>query len=171
MNRVFYFTARVDGGHHTESADSIERQKASRRRQFDYLKAIETLQTVTVVEGRFLRKRLKCRDCGHTRYVPEEKKSDVNIATQLMADAFHDRFDIGVVVSGDSDLSDAIRLVREEFREKQLIVAFPPTRKSKELRTVATNSIDVWRKTLRKCQFPDSVPIGRGAVRRPNEWT
>jgi hypothetical protein len=38
----------------------------------------------------------------------EEKGSDVNLITHLVADAFHNRFSVAVVMSNDSDLALAI---------------------------------------------------------------
>ena len=52
--------------------------------------------------------------------------TDVNIAIQLMTDAFDDAFDAALVISGDSDLTTPIRRVRERFPAKRAIVAFPP---------------------------------------------
>jgi uncharacterized LabA/DUF88 family protein len=60
--------------------------------------------------------------------------TDVNIAVQLMGDAFDDAFDVALVVSGDSDLTTPIRRVRERFADKRVIVAFPPRRHSAELK-------------------------------------
>jgi len=41
----------------------------------------------------------------------EEKGSDVNLAAHLINDAHAGRFDEAIVVSGDSDLCDAIKIV------------------------------------------------------------
>ena len=42
---------------------------------------------------------------------PEEKGSDVNLATYLVADGFRDLYDTAVVVSNDSDLAEPLKLV------------------------------------------------------------
>ena len=43
----------------------------------------------------------------------EEKGSDVNLAVHLLNDAWLDRYECAVVVSNDSDLAEATRLVKE----------------------------------------------------------
>src|SRR5947199_9199448 len=48
--------------------------------------------------GRFQPDEKRCQKCGHYAYHPQEKKTDVNIATQLICDAFHDRFDAALIV-------------------------------------------------------------------------
>jgi uncharacterized LabA/DUF88 family protein len=42
----------------------------------------------------------------------EEKGSDVNLALHLLNDAWQDAFDCAVVVSNDSDLAEALRMVK-----------------------------------------------------------
>lgn len=171
LSRVKYFTARIDAGHRSESAAVQQQKQAKQRRQFDYLEAIKTLSFTDVIEGKYLRKRQSCRSCSVDTWIPEEKESDVNIATELLVDAYNDRFTLAIVVSGDSDLCGPIRAVRDEFPHRPVVVAFPPERKSRELTKVATSTIDVFRRTLAKSQFPDTVKISNGSVSRPANWT
>lgn len=42
----------------------------------------------------------------------EEKGSDVNLAVHLLNDGWLDAYDCAVVVSNDSDLAEAMRLVK-----------------------------------------------------------
>ena len=44
----------------------------------------------------------------------EEKGSDVNLAVHLLNDGWDDAYDCGVVVSNDSDIAEAMRLVRRD---------------------------------------------------------
>jgi uncharacterized LabA/DUF88 family protein len=44
----------------------------------------------------------------------EEKGSDVNLAVYLLNDAWLDLFDCAIIVSNDSDLDEAVRIVRED---------------------------------------------------------
>jgi uncharacterized LabA/DUF88 family protein len=57
----------------------------------------------------------------------EGKETDVNIATALHNDAALDRYDTALLVSGDSDLT---RAVRDIDVRKRVVVAFPPGRYS-----------------------------------------
>jgi hypothetical protein len=41
--------------------------------------------------------------------------TDVNIATQILIDAFQDKYDMTMLISGDSDLVPPIRTIHELF--------------------------------------------------------
>ena len=45
----------------------------------------------------------------------EEKGSDVNLATNLLNDAWKDQYDAAFVVSSDPDLKEGMRLAKQEF--------------------------------------------------------
>ena len=44
-----------------------------------------------------------------------EKMTDVNIATHLIIDAFQDRYDMAMLISGDSDLVPPIKAVHSLY--------------------------------------------------------
>ena len=119
-----YFTSRV-------SASFADPDKP--KRQNTYLEAIGTLPSLSVFFGHYLQTSTTCRTCGASRLVQSEKMTDVNIATQLLADAFLDRFDTAFLISGDSDLVPPVKLIRQVFPRKWIAVAFPPGRYSKWL--------------------------------------
>jgi hypothetical protein len=106
-----YFTARVSKRHGGDGAPD---------RQDAYLRGLQR-RGVEVVPGRFLQK-TKWRPLvsNPKRMVEvhdtEEKGSDVNLATRLLADHFlrPDTFDGAVVISNDSDLEMPIRLLRDQ---------------------------------------------------------
>jgi uncharacterized LabA/DUF88 family protein len=100
VDRIVYCTARVS-----------DQQTAAR--QDRYLRALAS-KGVEVVEGQF-----KIRDkkgflvdppptyIGQKGIIraPEEKRSDVNLATHLLVDAYEKKFDEAVVMSMDTDLA------------------------------------------------------------------
>src|SRR5882757_4431213 len=87
-----YFTARIrDNG----------RNIADQKRQGTYVEALE-LQGAQCQFGHYLEKSRGCRRCNATWMDYEEKMTDVNIASQLLTDAFDDMFDVALVISGDS---------------------------------------------------------------------
>ena len=167
LRRIHYFTALVDG--------------AKRARQQTYLRALATLPLVNVILGKFKLKQVKCRvpactySGSRTFETPEEKRTDVNIALQLLDDALHDRADRFVLVSGDSDLVPALEMVKAQTPEKELIVYVPsrhPVRgAATELRSAADKNKTFPLALLRVSQFPSIVPDGRGGtIRKPVEW-
>ena len=97
--------------------------------------------------------------------------TDVNIAVELLADAYEDVFDTAIVISADGDLSRPIAMVQERFPGKRVVVAFPPDRRSHRLRTVATSWVAIGPGTLGNSQLPESVTRQDGyALTRPTSW-
>lgn len=80
---------------------------------------------VTPILGQFKEKDRRCRHCGNAWKDHEEKETDVDIALYLIRDAFEDLYDRALVVSGDSDLAPALRMVREKFPAKEIRVIAP----------------------------------------------
>ncbi len=112
-----------------------------------------------------------CHHCGTTWQKYAEKMTDVNIATELLTDAFQDRFDVAMLVSGDSDLTAPIRTVRRLFPAKWVVVAFPPARRSVELANAASTSFQIGRAKIAGSQLPEQVVKADGYVlQRPAKW-
>jgi uncharacterized LabA/DUF88 family protein len=141
------------------------------RRQATFLEALGTLPDLSIYYGHFLADKITCRQCGHTYTTHREKMTDVNIATELLSDAFTDRFDAALLISADSDLVGPIQKVRHLFPEKRMIVVFPPARHSNALRNIAHACLHLDRATLIKSVFPHRVAKPDGFVlHRPSKW-
>ena len=57
----------------------------------------------------------------------EEKKSDVNIATHLVADAYQNKFECVVLLSNDADLTPP--LLHIKYKLKKLVIVISPYEK------------------------------------------
>jgi len=159
LGAVKYFTARISG-----PADKKSRQDA-------YLAALGSVPGVSVFEGHYLTKDFRCQACGRTNSVPTEKMTDVNIASEMLVDAFHDAFDTAFLVSGDSDLTPPVRHIRALFPRKSVVVLFPPRRVSDSLRSASQASLVIGESHLRHSQFPEVIQFPAGAsVNRPALW-
>lgn len=90
----------------------VKQPDAKRRRQAVFLEALRTLPDFHIYYGHFLSDTVSCRNCGYTYDTHHEKMTDVNIAVELMTDAFQDRFDLALLISADSDLVGPIRAVQ-----------------------------------------------------------
>jgi uncharacterized LabA/DUF88 family protein len=170
IQRIYYYTAQVDA---PQSAD-----------QEAYLAALSTRKLITIVEGRFKTREVRCRvkACNHggSRMFrsPEEKRTDVNIALQMLEDAYQDRADRIVLVSGDSDLVPVVEKIKEYHPKKKVILYVPaPARmhvraRAKELRAaVDKHSTLIPSGHIKFSQFPDEVPDGEGGIiARPRDW-
>jgi hypothetical protein len=167
IKRIWYFTALVDGS------------KGSRQKI--YLRAPATNPLVQVMLGKFKLKQVRCGVMGCTYSgsrifdIPEEKRTDVNIALQMLDDANHDRADQFIIVSGDSDLVPALEMVKAQWPKIRLIVYVPsrhPLRGAAvELRNAADKHKTFPQVLLKVSQFPAELPDGRGGViHKPAEW-
>lgn len=94
------------------------------RRHRHYVKALESVG-VTPVMGQFKEKSRECFNCNSRWQTHEEKETDVNIALQMLDDAYNNKYDRGLLVSADSDLAPPIRLVLDRFPKKQMRIITP----------------------------------------------
>ena len=166
LQELFYFTAKVEGA-------AGERQQA-------LLDALETLPKTKVVLGKFKPRTKTCRvrSCAHIgdRTYPtyEEKQTDVAIGVQMLDDAYRNRCDRMVIVSGDTDLLPAIRLVKSRFSDKQIIVYVPALDSKRgaavELRQAVDKARTLPLDLLRHSQFPITVETANGNVSKPPNW-
>ena len=98
----------------------------------------------------------------------EEKGSDVNLAAHLLNDAWNGVFDIAAVISNDTDLVTAIRMVTVE-RGKPVIVVCPGRwQVAPKLRHVATRVRHIRLPMLKAAQFPERIP--GSAISKPTLW-
>ena len=63
-------------------------------RQSTYIEAIETLDNCHVYYGRYQSHIEECKMCGHSYPYAVEKMTDVNIAVEMLADAYLDKYDM-----------------------------------------------------------------------------
>ena len=166
---VKYFTAVID-----------PKKEASlrRTRQETYLAALSTLQRVQIIHGVFQPRTVRCdADCRQEYTVPEEKKTDVNIALAMVMDCIGDNTDSVVLVSGDSHQEPAIHWITKNCPQKHVTVYIPVLPEEQNKRRVDFyNSIGVLCRPLpldnlsahqlRNCV---KVEAGRFAC-RPGEW-
>lgn len=164
---IRYFTALIVG--------------RTRTNQETYLRALATCPKVEAILGKFKSKQFKCRvsACtfpGSRVYVgTEEKRTDVSIAVMLLDDAYQDKADRFVIVSGDSDLVPSVNLLKLRFPEKQVIV-YVPSRDPKrgaavELRSAADKNRSLPMELIQRSQFPREIPDGHGGmIHKPADW-
>lgn len=170
---VKYFTARIKGN------------PAKQNRQNTFISAIQLhCPKLQIFEGRYLFRQvicgrcknitsdIVCPHCGNINNIPEEKKSDVNIASQMLKDAYENNFDIAYLISGDSDLVPPIQIIRAMSPPKRVAVAFPPLRGgSKELDSAADFSFHISPSNIKNSIMPEVIHKPDGSeLRIPPEW-
>jgi len=155
-----YFTSRTTGGN------------AKRQRQTKYIEALKTLNYFEVSEGRFQDEPQECPRCKLIYTIPKEKKTDVSIATEMVCDAFHNKFEIAILISADADLVPAIEAIREHCQNKRIVVAIPPGKNCEELISVAHAYLHIGRNQFAQSQLHPRVEREDGFIlERPIEWT
>lgn len=141
------------------------------KRQATFLDATRSLGRVEVILGNYLLEPSPCRNCKIVNQIPKEKQTDTNIATHMVADAFRDRWDRAVLVTGDADLIPPISCIRRELTSKTVIVAFPPNRHLRELIQAAHGKFYINKQTLAACRLDEQITLPNGTVlTRPVEW-
>lgn len=133
----------------------------SRHRQ--YVAAL-THQGVECHMARFSEKSASCRKCGATWKRHEEKETDVHFSLSLVEDAIDDIFDRAILISADSDLVPAVRVVRRRFPGKEVFLATPPNRHSnaRELLGACNSGIALTAGRLAKCLLPETLASNDG---------
>ncbi len=155
---VKYFTSRVTNN------------PSKQKRQTTYLEALEC-QGVELIYGHYQSNKVECKRCGHLWLDQNEKMTDVNIATHIIVDAFQDRYDTAMLISGDSDLVPPVRAVHDLFRQKRVFVAFPPKRHNQTVAAAAKGWMVIGRKKLAESQLPPIVTKASGyQLAKPVEW-
>lgn len=158
LAETHYFTSRISG-----PPDRAKRQTI-------YLEALEAVGSCVSHYGHFLSKQVECSKCGHKYTTAEEKMTDINIAIQMLSDAMDDRYDKAILVSGDSDMAPIVEKVTQPPIGKLVVVAFPPKRESRKLRSIAPY-FTIYRGLYFSSQLPKSVTTAAGIIlERPRAW-
>lgn len=154
-----YFTARIAGPPDKE------------KRQSTYIEALETLSEFQISYGKYQLNPRQCSQCGFQDEVPNEKMTDVNIAVEILKDAYQDEFDVALLISVDSDLVPPVKTGRELFPNKLVVVASPPGRYSISLAKSASKSFVINRRNIAKSLLPQEIEKADGYILRcPPLW-
>ena len=138
-------------------------------RHREYVAALRSTG-VEVVLGNFKRKPRQCLNCLARWDSHEEKETDVNIAVQLVADAFRDVFDVAYVLSADTDLVPAMKCVRcvqgASGAAKEVVAVFPPmqNRNVNALQQNSDRQIRLNRSHIANARLPDQITLPNGTV-------
>ena len=165
--RTRYFTAKVSGSPGDPGAPT---------RQDAYLRALAAhIPNFSAHFGKFRtekrRRPLVSPVAGATTaevWERCEKGSDVNLAVNLVHDAWNNLYDCAVVVSNDSDLAEALFLVRTLGKVVGVLTC--RSRPTDELARQASFYRRITRTHLTHSQLPDPVPSPTGPIHRPAVW-
>ena len=163
---IKYFTAKVH---------SSKKDPQKHIRQLVYLRALKTLPNLEIVYGRFLRNRtwMPLTKPGKNHYVEvwktEEKGSYVNLAVHLLKDGYQGNYDLAVLVTNDSDLLSAVKIVRHDLRLRVGLLN-PQKEPSKVLYTEVNFIRQIRKNVLQLSQFPTQMKDSKGKFIKPTDW-
>jgi uncharacterized LabA/DUF88 family protein len=169
IDTVKYFTARV-------SARRDDPDKPTRQQM--YLRALRTLPDLEIIYGSFLSHDVPMPLAEPAPTGPrfarvtktEEKGSDVNIAAHLIHDAHKGLFDVAVLITNDSDLTEPIKIVRRELGLQVGILNPHEQTPSQMLLKHASFVKQIRHGVLAASQFPDVLKDRQGAFHKPKAW-
>ena len=185
IKKIKYFSAKVIALPHDPSAQT---------RQDTYWRALKTIPHLEIIEGSFVSwpKLLPQYPLAYVNgrnkppnmvqvQRPEEKGSDVNLAAYLVYDNCMKEADESIVISNDSDLTNAIELVTKCLGRPVTVVN--PNRTSmarsdpkhcslqQDLRRVSTRHIrSINDSVLYKAQWPPTMSDAQGTFTKPIGW-
>ena len=130
-----------------------EKQKGKLKRHLELIKAEESYGVI-VHYGNFRDTEFTCRKCGHKNIIRKEKQTDVSIGAYLAYLAFSRNFDKFLILSADTDLIGAIKLVKESDSEKRIDLILPPGVDTSEISRHCEKTFIIKEEDLRDSLFP-----------------
>lgn len=113
------------------------------------------LNDVRPRQGRIVPKTIvaECPDCNKKFFINThiQKGVDTRIVVDVISLAQSDSYDIGIIVSGDSDLAEAIEWVREHTKKKIENAFIPCKSWSEEIRKAADVKIALTKDFINSC--------------------
>jgi uncharacterized LabA/DUF88 family protein len=130
---------------------------------------------VNITHGAFREKEVRCEAlCKSSFSIRIEKQTDVNIALKMLDLAYQDKFDKAILISGDTDLIPAIKLIRERWPKKQIVAVIPIGRREKclDVRRTCNSEIKMNESHLQRSLMPEQVIDEKNGVRvnRPIQY-
>lgn len=157
-----YYTAHVSGA----------QDETKPHRQNAYLRGLELhSNNLEIVYGKFLIDEAY-RPSVHSKelvkvYLPEEKGSDVNLAVHLVYEATQNQYDVALVLTNDTDMREAFRIVSAELGKTLILVQPEHVKTAKSLRQYCFDVLKFKTEDLVLNQLPDTIGP---KIRRPDEW-
>lgn len=130
-------------------------------RHRDYVAALQACG-VTTHMAQFKEKHRHCHKCQTRWTAHEEKETDVQIAVHMVADALSGTVDRLIVVSADTDLAPAIRMIAARAPECEIFVATPPGR-FRNCRALGPK-LEIRPRRIADCLLPEQVGTASGRI-------
>lgn len=156
------------------TAPPLNRGKKERQSQLFRVNKRINGPTLQIIKNYYFEKPTYCPKCHRTFLKPEEKKTDVDISTNLIGDCVLDKCDILILITADSDLVPPIKFIKQHFTDKSIRVYFPPERNSADIFDTMRRKIVYLKNNKRKFEnavLPEVVTFPNGHnIEMPERW-
>lgn len=178
---IKYFTADILM-RAAKSPDSVSSQSryhtALKRHLGDRIEIIKGYYSMTESKAKAIdpsNKSVDPKDCNETLvWKLEEKQTDVNLALHLYHDAFAGEVDHVIVVTNDTDIAPALKMIRDNTDVSIGLVV--PTRDNARMPNTVLKDQAHWTRRsltdmeLANSQLPRVIPGRRRATIKPDSW-
>ena len=183
VTQIKYFTAQVK--RKPKDPSNVIRQNM-------YLRAIQTIQKVEVVYGKFKRRNIKAslviKNSEQLKQIKkiigknitpffkyEEKETDVNIATHIIYDCCKEDVSSIVLLSNDTDLKLPLWFARKKLKKRVIVItptnketgSIVPMEAHQDLQKISNKTINLTESHLKNSQFPGVV----NRISKPKSWS
>jgi uncharacterized LabA/DUF88 family protein len=100
----------------------------------------------------------------------EEKRTDVNMATQIVVDGLANKYDKAIIITGDSDIAPAINAVRKFDKTKEFISVVPIGRSGTTIKQACQSDSIMTEQHLMNSLLPPIVKMGEHSIYQPADW-
>jgi uncharacterized LabA/DUF88 family protein len=128
-----------------------------------------------IVYGRYAKKELICLANGgcHYRYdALEEKETDVNLAIQMIDDAYQKSCNKMVLISGDTDFVPPLKMIKNSHKNIETMILFPPGNYSAHLSQICryNKQLEKFKPKWNRAKLDDIVKSNGKEYTIPAEW-
>lgn len=165
LGAVTYFTARPMG-----------RSKVNKQNTLLYANKDLNPNIFNSVYGRYAKKDLKCKvnPQGCNKYYEdyEEKETDVNLAIQMVSDAYEKKCSKMVLISGDTDFVPPLRIIKDKHENIKTMILFPAGKQSHQLTQLCdiNKSLDKYKPKWNKAIMPEEFKANGKTYTIPVDW-
>lgn len=165
IEKIKFCTARV-------SASDFDLDKPVR--QDIYFRALSTLKKLEFIWGKYKSKPVRIqvtKDVKIQGKTFEEKGTDVNVAVHMVHDAYENNYDVAVLVSNDSDVAEALRIVKDKLGKEIWLIN--PGLQSPTTKTLSQYASEVRKLRfghIKDSQFSNELTDKVGIFHKPKTW-
>ena len=156
------------------TATPIEPENEKKQTAFLKANILINGNKIQIIKGKYYKKQIKCQsDCKKYFDIHEEKRTDVNIAVEMLGDVACSKVDLVILISADSDLVPPIAYIFKNYEHIRIKIIFPPCRKSYDILNLMNKKViisDLNKLKFEKSVMPYIVALNNDVAIIPEDW-